>query len=92
MSDMNEVTKGIGDLLISDVLSRHGIQRENRRPISEEQKQKIRELVEDLQAQVDQFMKQQSMKTTQVTHGGNTASEPSDKAAPSRRRVSFKRS
>ncbi|MFB5190946.1 hypothetical protein [Alicyclobacillus fastidiosus] len=92
MSDMNEVTKGIGDLLISDVLSRHGIQREHRRPISEEQKQKIRELVTDLQAQVDQFIKQQSMKTTQVTNGGTTASEQSDKQAAPRKRAHFKRS
>ncbi|GEO26961.1 hypothetical protein AAC03nite_27460 [Alicyclobacillus acidoterrestris] len=86
MSDMNEVTKGIGELLISDVLSKHGIRRENTRQISDEQKQKIRELVKDLQAQVDEFMKQQAVKTTQVPKDLHAPSEATDAANPRRRR------
>lgn len=47
------------DLLVSDVLRKNGVNLENAKSkLSDEQKQAIKELVEELSAQVDAFVKQ----------------------------------
>ncbi|MCM3155480.1 spore coat protein [Priestia megaterium] len=47
------------DLLVSDVFSKHGIDKEQvKGKLSEEKKQMLREMVEDLSKRVDEFVKQ----------------------------------
>lgn len=63
MSDLSEMPKGIPnkviDLLVSDTLRKNGINLENaKEKLSGEQKQILKELVEDLTRQVDSFVNQ----------------------------------
>lgn len=47
------------DLLVNDVFSKHGIDKEQiKGKLSEEKKQMLKEMVEDLSKRVDEFVKQ----------------------------------
>jgi len=47
------------DLLVNDVFSKHGIDKEHiKGKLSEEKKQMLKEMVEDLSKRVDEFVKQ----------------------------------
>jgi spore coat protein W len=47
------------DLLVNDVFSKHGIDKEQvKGNLSEEKKKMLREMVEDLSKRVDEFVKQ----------------------------------
>ncbi|MFD2169729.1 hypothetical protein [Tumebacillus lipolyticus] len=54
--EMGILSKGMSELLVSDVLLKHGITQDQRRKLTAEQKQEIMDLVKDLQRQVDQFV------------------------------------
>lgn len=63
VSNLPEKSKAIPnkvvDLLVSDVLRKNGVNLESAKSkLSDEQKQAIKELVEELSAQVDAFVKQ----------------------------------
>lgn len=59
MSDMDNVTRGLSEMMIADVLDKHGIVEEQKRPLSDEEKDRLRTLVEDLKTQVEQFVQHQ---------------------------------
>jgi spore coat protein W len=47
------------DLLVNDIFSKHGIDKEQiKGKLSEEKKQMLKEMVEDLSKRVDEFVKQ----------------------------------
>ncbi|MFE4036088.1 spore coat protein [Priestia sp. YIM B13489] len=47
------------DLLVNDIFSKHGIDKEQiKGRLSEEKKQMLKEMVEDLSKRVDEFVKQ----------------------------------
>lgn len=54
--EMGVLSSGMSELLVSDVLLKHGITQDQRRRLTAEQKQEIIDLVKDLQRQVDQFV------------------------------------
>ncbi len=57
----NSLNGKVVDLLVSEVLRKNGVNLENvKNKLSDEQKQSIKELVKDLQSQVDSFVKQTS--------------------------------
>ncbi|GED12691.1 hypothetical protein [Aneurinibacillus migulanus] len=53
-NDFSNLSKSLADLMVSDVFERNKVV--IRKDIPEEQKQKIRKLVQDLQEQVDAFL------------------------------------
>ncbi|GMA57460.1 hypothetical protein C7445_103211 [Alicyclobacillus sacchari] len=59
MNDMDDVTKNLTDLLIEDVFRKHNISKEKRKPISAEEREKLRDLINTLQAQVENFLQTQ---------------------------------
>ncbi|BDH61953.1 hypothetical protein MTP04_20830 [Lysinibacillus sp. PLM2] len=55
----NIVSNKLIDLLVSDVLQKNGIDLEKaKKRLSEDQKQSLKELVQDLSTQVDAFVKE----------------------------------
>jgi len=53
------VPNKIIDVLVNDVFSKHGIDKEQvKGKLSEEKKQMLKEMVEDLSKRVDEFVKQ----------------------------------
>lgn len=52
-------------LLVNDVLNKHNITEENRRPLNDEQKRNILKLVEDLQKKANDFVESQNEKKRQ---------------------------
>ena len=57
-SNNQKIPKAIIDLLVSDVLIKNGINIENaKEKLNDEQKQLLKELVNDLSQQVDSFVK-----------------------------------
>ncbi|MED4268262.1 spore coat protein [Priestia megaterium] len=53
------------DLLVNDVFSKHGIDKEQiKGKLSEEKKQMLKEMVEDLSKRVDEFVKQTNVENT----------------------------
>lgn len=66
MKDPNAIPNKVVDLLVSEVLRKNGVNLENTKSkLTEEQKQSLKELVEDLKAQVDTFVNQPTTKKTQ---------------------------
>jgi hypothetical protein len=88
MSDADKVTKSLSDLIIADTFIKHGVTNDKRRNLDPEQKQQIRELVDDLKRQVDQFVKGHTGEAAQaadVAPKSSTRPEPATpkaKAAP----------
>lgn len=57
----NFVSNKLIDLLVSDVLQKNGIDLEKaKKRLSEDQKQSLKELVQDLSTQVDTFVKEEN--------------------------------
>ncbi len=57
----NIVSNKLIDLLVSDVLQKNGIDLEKaKKRLSEDQKQSLKELVQDLSTQVDTFVKEEN--------------------------------
>lgn len=96
MSEQNpkHISKGLSDLLITDVFLKHGVE-QKKRNLSPEQKEQVRNLVQDLQAQVEQYL-QKTVETKPVITPINhvPASAPtSEETQPTRprRRLSLKK-
>lgn len=61
----NGIPNAVVDLLVSEVLRKNGVNLEQtKNKLTDEQKQSIKQLVEDLQSQVDSFVKQSPKKNT----------------------------
>ncbi|SDW72359.1 hypothetical protein SAMN04489725_11243 [Alicyclobacillus hesperidum] len=65
MHDMDSVTKNLTDLLIEDVFRKHDISQAKRKPISPEERDKLRDLVHTLQAQVEDFLQSQKVSSSE---------------------------
>ncbi|TCP58204.1 hypothetical protein EV586_102657 [Tumebacillus sp. BK434] len=84
---LGHISKGMSELLVADMFNKHGITPEHRRQMTAEQKQEILDLVQDLQRQVDAFMKQGLVeKNVQLEPKaplpGRAFAEPSSSPAP----------
>lgn len=55
--DLKEISQTMMQLFVQDVLSKNNISNENKRKLSDEQKEQLKKVVADLQAQVDEFVK-----------------------------------
>ncbi|MCM3197177.1 spore coat protein [Priestia megaterium] len=69
MTDPSKNSSGVPnklvELLVSDILRKNGVNTEKiKKSLSNEQKQALKELVEDLSQQVDSFINKSSSKTT----------------------------
>ncbi|MEK9199682.1 spore coat protein [Ureibacillus sp. 179-F W5.1 NHS] len=63
MKDPNAIPNKVVDLLVSEVLRKNGVNLENTKSkLTDEQKQSLKELVEDLKSQVDGFVNQSTTK------------------------------
>jgi hypothetical protein len=60
MDESEKVTRSVGELLLLDVFTRHGIAEDNRRTLSPEQKQHIRDLVQDIKQDTEKFLQSQA--------------------------------
>ncbi|PWK07414.1 hypothetical protein [Tumebacillus permanentifrigoris] len=78
MSEQNpkHITKGLSDLLITDVFLKHGVEQKQRN-LSPEQKEQVRNLVQDLQAQVEQYLQKTSETKPVITHSNNVPASAS---------------
>lgn len=66
MKDPNAIPNKVVDILVSEVLRKNGVNLENTKSkLTEEQKQSLKELVEDLKSQVDTFVNQPTTKKSQ---------------------------
>ncbi|ARU60053.1 hypothetical protein CBW65_02465 [Tumebacillus avium] len=84
---LGHISKGMSELLIADMFNKHGIQPEHRRQMTADQKQEIIDLVQDLQRQVDEFMKQGLVEKNvqlepKAPPPGRIVAEPSSSPAP----------
>jgi spore coat protein W len=82
MSDADKVTKSLSDLIITDTFLKHGITDDKRRNLTDDQKQQIRDLVEDLKQQVDQFVKNSTAVTATAAQAPKQLPSRSEPAAP----------
>ena len=87
MSDIDKVSKILSDLIIADTFNKHGVTPDRTKGLSQEQKQQVKDLVEDLKKQVDQFLKvQQDEKQQQAPAAAKTSDRlpdpPQRKAVP----------
>lgn len=85
MSDIDKVSKSLSDLIIADTFNKHGVTTDRTRGLTAEQKQQVKDLVEDLKKQVDQFLKVQSeekQQPTAATKKDRLPDPPQRKAAP----------
>lgn len=55
--NLQEISQTMMQLFVQDVLSRNNVSHENKRKLSDEQKEHLKKVVADLQAQVDEFVK-----------------------------------
>jgi spore coat protein W len=85
MSEQNpkHISKGLSDLLITDVFLKHGVE-QKKRNLTPEQKEQVRNLVQDLQAQVEQYL-QKTQETKPIITPANSAPSP-EKTEPERQR------
>lgn len=65
-SSSTGISKTVGELLVLDVLTRHGIDKDHKRQLTEEQRNEIAELIENLKTQSEEFLKNHS--ATSTTH------------------------
>ncbi|MRX71921.1 hypothetical protein GJU40_07010 [Bacillus lacus] len=62
---MNEISASLMKLFVADVFSRHNITDSEKRKLSKEQKDQIKEIVADLKDKVEDFLENQ--KTKKIT-------------------------
>ncbi|MDQ0230642.1 hypothetical protein [Metabacillus malikii] len=55
--NLQEISSTMMQLFVQDVLAKNNISKENRKSLTDEQKEQIKKVVEDLQAQVDEYVK-----------------------------------
>ncbi|MDQ0224126.1 hypothetical protein [Metabacillus niabensis] len=55
--NLQEISSTMMQLFVQDVLNRNNITKETRKPLSDEQKEQIKKVVADLQAQVEEYVK-----------------------------------
>jgi len=55
--NLQEISSTMMQLFVQDILSKNNITKENKKNLSDEQKMQLKKVVEDLQAQVDEFVK-----------------------------------
>jgi spore coat protein W len=63
--NLQEISSTMMQLFVQDILSKNNVTKENRKPLSDDQKAQLRKVVEDLQAQVDEFVNASKKKTEQ---------------------------
>lgn len=64
MSSSEDLSKTLGELLVLDIFAKHGFDKVEKRQLSDEQKQEIKRLVENLKTQTETFLKNQATQTT----------------------------
>lgn len=89
-SNQHDITKGLGELLITDVFLKHGITEQKTRTLSPEQRAHVRSLVQDLQAQVEQFIHQTEQQKPVITPASSSQAETGETPRP-RRRLTLKK-
>ncbi len=55
--NLQDISSSMMQLFVQDVFNKNNISEENKKTLSEDQKEKLRKVVADLQAQVDEFVK-----------------------------------
>lgn len=55
--NLQEISSSMMQLFVQDVFNKNDIKEENTKTLSEDQKEKLRKVVADLQAQVDEYVK-----------------------------------
>jgi len=55
--DLKEISQTMMQLFVQDVLSKNNISNETKKKLTDEQKEQLKKVVADLQAQVDEFVK-----------------------------------
>ncbi|MBO1511580.1 hypothetical protein [Metabacillus bambusae] len=55
--NLQEISSTMMQLFVQDIFSKNNISNENKKTLSDEQKAQLKKVVEDLQAQVDEFVK-----------------------------------
>ncbi|MFD2617322.1 hypothetical protein [Terrilactibacillus laevilacticus] len=77
LSDTNEQIQAINqrltNTLVSGILKKHGVDRSKLKPLSEEKKQELRDLVNDLKSKLEAL-------------SSNTVKESAEEAAPTKKR------
>jgi len=53
---VNDKLKGLGDLPLLDLFAKHGLNKENRRKLSEEEKRRLKDVVEELYDQAQKVL------------------------------------
>ncbi|KZZ83684.1 MULTISPECIES: hypothetical protein [Bacillaceae] len=64
--NLNEISATLMQLFVSDVFNKNNITSETKKELSEDQKAKIKAVVLDLQAKVDEFLAVQNKKTEEA--------------------------
>ncbi|MBS2968417.1 spore coat protein [Metabacillus sp. KIGAM252] len=64
--NLNEISAKLMQLFVSDVFSKNNITDETKKELSEDQKAKIKAVVLDLQAKVDEFLAAQNKKAEEA--------------------------
>ena len=62
MNESDQLANKLGELLLGDVLERNGFTPSSKRPLTPEQKQQIRTVLESLQVETERFL-QHSQRT-----------------------------
>ncbi|MCD7034999.1 hypothetical protein LRR81_12140 [Metabacillus sp. GX 13764] len=62
---LTEISSTLMQLFVSDVLSKNKVDKESRRQLTDEQKEKLRSVVFDLQTRVDEFLTNPAKKVTE---------------------------
>ena len=73
--NLQEISSTMMQLFVQDVFSKNNISNENKKTQSDEQKAQLKKVVEDLQAQVDEFVKgskEKKEERVQVREGEKT--------------------
>lgn len=63
--NLQEISSTMMQLFVQDILSKNNITNENKKTLSDEQKMQLKKVVEDLQAQVNEFVKASQEKKTE---------------------------
>jgi hypothetical protein len=82
MSDIDNVSKSLSDLIITDTFLKHGVSPGQTRSLTPEQKQQLKDLVQDLKQQVDKFLKVQQEEKQAVKRIDRLPDPPQSSTAP----------
>ena len=79
--NISKISQSTTNVLISSILRKHGVTKDKLKPISEEQKAELRNMVENLKQQLTELQKQASQ-----TYTENSQSSSKDKSPKINRR------